>query len=137
MAYFHRVYDCVYANKKCVGRLSKCNVVEWSISQAFVLNMQFLCKIEDVFEITGRGCVVAPGAPFTLRPLITTGAALLIRNPNGMIIRTTLVGVEMLNRGRPVQHAPILLDSRVKKSDIELGAELYFLPPDEQAKSSN
>ena len=54
-----------------------------------------------------------------------------------MIIRTTLVGVEMLNRGRPVQHAPILLDSRVKKSDIELGAELYFLPPDEQAKSSN
>jgi translation elongation factor EF-Tu-like GTPase len=89
--------------------------------------MKFIEKVEDVFDINGRGCVVIPGIPCSFKPPIGIGAKLEIRNPSGRIIQARLKGLEMINRGKPMQHAPLLVNREVKKADIEIGAELYLL----------
>ena len=94
--------------------------------------MEYLSKVDDVFDITGRGCVIAPGIPYSFQPPLKIGAKLLFRNPNGTEIKTIFKGVEMINRGKPMDHAPFLVDSNVKKGDIQIGAELYYIPNDEK-----
>lgn len=89
--------------------------------------MKFIEKVEDVFGISGRGCVIVPGIPYSFEPAIGIGAKLEIRNPSGRIVQATLKGLEMINRGRLMKHAPFLVNRDVKKSDIEIGAELYLI----------
>lgn len=89
--------------------------------------MKFIEKVEDVFDVSGRGCVIVPGIPYSFEPKIGVGAELEIRNPSGRRVHAILKGVEMINRGRPMKHAPFLVDRDVKKSDIEIGAELYLI----------
>ena len=89
--------------------------------------MEFLSEVEDVFNITGRGCVIVPGIPFAYSPPVKIGAELELRNPSGTIFRTQLKGVEMINRGKPWEYAPCLLDSNIQKHEIEIGAKLYLV----------
>ena len=94
--------------------------------------MEFLSKVEDVFDITGRGCVIAPGIPYSFQLPLKIGAKLLFRNPNGTEVKTILKAVEMINRGKPMNHAPFLVDFNVEKGDIQIGAELFYVPNDEK-----
>ena len=89
--------------------------------------MKFIEKVEDVFGISGRGCVIVPGIPYSFNPQIGIGAKIEIRNPSGSVVQATLIGIEMINRGRPMEHAPFSVNRDVKKSDIEIGAELYLI----------
>ena len=88
--------------------------------------MKYLNEIEDVFDIEGRGCIIAPGIPFTVDPPVTVGDEVEIHNPNGKIIVTKIKGIAMLNRGKPMNAAPFTVNGKIKKSDIELGAKLYL-----------
>ena len=89
--------------------------------------MKFIEEVEDVFEINGRGCVVVPGVPLGFEPNVGVGAKLQFFNPSGSTVTATLKGLEMINRGKQMKHAPFSLDSSVKKGDIEMGAKIYLI----------
>lgn len=76
--------------------------------------------------------MIVPGIPYSFKPPLKAGAKLQIRNLSGNIINTTLKGVEMISRGGSMDHAPFLVDDNVKKKDIEIGAELYYMSDDEK-----
>ncbi|QSI33882.1 hypothetical protein GNX71_31675 [Variovorax sp. RKNM96] len=89
--------------------------------------MQFLFEIEDVFDIGGRGCVLVPGVPNTLRRDVKVGELLLIVTPSGNEVRTNIAAFEHISRGRPMVHAPFSLPRAVTKADLPLGSKVYFL----------
>lgn len=94
--------------------------------------MLFLCDIENVFEIPGRGCIVVPGVPYELPPAkaasIRVGTGLLIVAPDGTELRTTLMGLEMVNRGRPMNHIPFCVPRSIEKSQlVQQGSKVYAL----------
>lgn len=89
--------------------------------------MQFLCEIEDVFDIGGRGCVLVPGVPYAFGPDVKTGAQLLIETPQGAQVRTNIAAFEMIHRGRPMVHAPFPLPRAVAKASLPVGSKVYLL----------
>lgn len=89
--------------------------------------MMFIEEVEDIFDISGRGCVVVPGIPYSFEPSVGVGAKLQFKNPSGSIVTATLQGLEMINRSKPMNHAPFSLDRSVKKGDIEVGAKMYLV----------
>lgn len=89
--------------------------------------MKFIEEVEDVFSISGRGCVIVPGIPYSFEPKIGSGVKIQFHNPSGSIVTTTIQGLEMINRGKPMNHAPFSVDKSIKKSEIELGAKIYLI----------
>ena len=89
--------------------------------------MRYLCTIEDVFQITGRGCVIVPGVPKALPLPLRLGTKLLVRQPNGKTMKTTLHGVEMIHRGRLMDHVPISFPPHVRKDDLIIGSQVFAL----------
>jgi translation elongation factor EF-Tu-like GTPase len=88
--------------------------------------MQFLFEIEDVFDICGRGCVIVPGVPCELGRDVKTGEQLLIVTPHGEHIRTNIAAFEMINRGRPMAHAPFSLPRAIAKANVPVGSKVYL-----------
>ena len=87
-----------------------------------------LFAIEDVFDITGRGCVLAPGIPHSLGLNIRIGAHLLIVSPFGGRIRTQISSFEMLHtRTHGLSHAPFAVSSEIKKEQLELGSKVFLI----------
>lgn len=88
--------------------------------------LRFICVIDDVFQLTGRGCVITPGytsdLPRDLR--VKIGDALRLKRPDGGEIDTVLRGIEMANLGDCM---PLLLGANVTKSDIPIGTELWLV----------
>ena len=89
--------------------------------------MIFIEEVEDVFDISGRGCVIVPGIPHSFKLTIGVGAELEFQNPSGSIIRAKLSGIEMINRGKPMKHTPFSVNRDVKKGDIEIGSKLFLV----------
>jgi len=92
-----------------------------------------LFVVEDTFQITGHGCVLAPGP--SAEPgaqTIRVGDRLCLRKPNGQSFDTVIRGVEMLGRRpRPkVITAPILLPREITKDDVPIGTEVWLHPCD-------
>lgn len=89
--------------------------------------MRMICTIEDVFDITGRGCVVAPGVPYEFPVPVGIGARLLVEKPSGERIETKLAGLEMINRGKPMNHAPFSVERKTRKTDLPIGSKVFLL----------
>lgn len=86
--------------------------------------------VEDAFQITNRGCVLAPGpsGEAGAQPL-RIGDRLQLRKPDGQSFETVIQGVEMLGRPRQkVITAPILLPRDITKNDVPKGTEVWFIP---------
>ena len=84
----------------------------------------FICRIDDVFQIAGRGCVVTPGIPKDADLRLKVGDPLLLRRPDGSDLRTILRGIEM--GGSPeFPGIPILLGAEVSKEQVPVGSELW------------
>lgn len=98
-----------------------------SSSSPTTIKMQFLFEIEDVFDIGGRGCVLVPGVPYAFGQDVKTGAQLLIETPQGAQVRTNIAAFEMINRGRPMVHAPFSLPRAVAKASLPVGSKVYLL----------
>ncbi|PKM04301.1 MAG: hypothetical protein CVV16_05450 [Gammaproteobacteria bacterium HGW-Gammaproteobacteria-6] len=94
--------------------------------------MKYIEEVEDVFDITGKGCVVVPGIPCGFEPTIGKDSILEFQNPSGTKVRARILGFEMINRGRPMNHAPFSLERLVKKGDVEQGAKMFLVNDDEQ-----
>jgi hypothetical protein len=89
--------------------------------------MRYLCTIEDVFLITGRGCVVVPGIPTDLPQPPRAGAKLLVRQPDGKTLEAMLHGVEMIRTDRPMDHIAFTFPPHITKSDLLIGSEVFVL----------
>jgi hypothetical protein len=90
-----------------------------------------LFVVDAAFEISGRGCVLAPGIPIGAgRPDVRIGTPLTLRRPDGSALDATLRGVELLNHGtRPPPQprtAPILVDRPVTKHDVPAGTRVML-----------
>ena len=89
----------------------------------------YLFTVSDRFSITGRGTVVVPGIPHSLRePIIRRGAALILRTPLGDIRETHLKDLEMISYrpgAKRLEATPILLPD-LHKFDIPIGTEVYL-----------
>jgi len=87
----------------------------------------FISKIEDVFQITGRGCVVVPGIPESRTDLkIKVGDKVVLKRPDGSEVGTTICGIEMGNRS-PSRFIPLLLGSEITKDMAPIGTELWTM----------
>jgi len=88
--------------------------------------MTFLFKIEEVFEVTGRGCVIVPaiaeGADFKIRPR----DAIQLRTPEGRTLNTHIGSVEFLKQAVGACRMAILLPSEVLKQDVPKGSEVWL-----------
>lgn len=94
--------------------------------------MQALFIIEDVFDIAGSGCILAPGIPYALGLDVKAGEALLIVSPDGAQMRTRIAAFEMVNnRRRPLESAAFALPRDVKKQDLKIGSVVYLVGKDD------
>jgi translation elongation factor EF-Tu-like GTPase len=94
------------------------------------MGITVLFVVEDVFQITGRGCVLAPGIPSGAPP-VKVGSLLRLELPNGTVRETVVAGLEMLNFGarpRPaIISVPILLPREIRKEDVPSGTRVFLL----------
>lgn len=124
------VNNSAYTDCHCNAQMGGCRTYNFELF--FKVEMKFVSKIDDAFNISGRGCIVVPGVPYTFEPSVVAGTAIEIRNPDGRTIRTQVEAFEMINRGRPMDSAPFLLPRDVTKQDIQIGAEIFLLDANEQ-----
>jgi hypothetical protein len=97
--------------------------------------MEFFAKIENVFTITGRGCVIVPaetlesGFPFSLR----NHDAIELRGPAG-VTETYVAAIESVNVLPGPRRLAILLPTDVAKADVSREAEVWAerMRPNEQ-----
>jgi len=91
--------------------------------------MKFLFKVEDVFDITGRGIVLVPGLSGDDEvPVVRIGDPLVLRLPSGLSIQTKLAAFEMVNYHTKPRRVclPISLPKEIKKGDIPIGTEVFL-----------
>ena len=88
--------------------------------------MTFLFKIEQVFEISGRGCVIVPaiveGPDFKIRPQ----DEIQLRTPDGHVLDTRIGSVEFLKLAEVTRMA-ILLPPDVLKQDVPIGTDVWLI----------
>lgn len=89
--------------------------------------MTFLFKIEEVFEISGRGCVIVPaideGADFKIR----ARDAIQLRTPEGHTLNTQIGSVEFLKQAVGACRMAILLPTDVQKKDVPKGTDVFLI----------
>jgi hypothetical protein len=87
--------------------------------------MTFLFKVEEVFQIHRRGCVIVPdiaeGADFKIRPR----DAIQLRTPDGRTLNTRIGSVEFLKTEVGCRMA-ILLPTDVQKQDVPIGSAVWL-----------
>jgi hypothetical protein len=88
--------------------------------------MTFLSTVEAVFEISGRGCVIVPGVPPNDR-IARNGSRIELRKPDGSILQTKIVALEIFARVEPSKKCyPILLPEGISKADVPIGTEVWI-----------
>jgi len=89
--------------------------------------MTFLFRIEEMFEIYGRGCVIVPviaeGADFKIRPL----DAIQLRTPDGRTLDTHIGSVEFLKPEVGRCRMAILLPTDIQKQDVPKGSDVWLM----------
>ncbi|MEN9360518.1 MAG: hypothetical protein RL095_2053 [Verrucomicrobiota bacterium] len=100
--------------------------------------MRFLCVVEEVFEISGRGCVLVPGLDEKSDQgiLLYAKDPIELRLPDGCIIRTYLNSIEFLDGPNKRVCIPICLPLGFRKSDIPIGTEVWLLDSQPPGKFS-
>ena len=73
-----------------------------------------------------------PGITYDFEPPVAKAALLEFRNPSGTTVRARIAAFELINRGRPMNHAVFSLERTVKKGEIEQGAKMFLVNSDDQ-----
>jgi len=81
--------------------------------------------IEDIFEVTGRGCFVVP-SPSDLDFRVRVKDRLQLRTPGGVTLNTHITAVEIACGTGPCRMA-IGLPRDLKSSDIPAGTEILVV----------
>lgn len=95
------------------------------------MRMRFLCTVEDVFEISGRGCVLTPGLTEAAAGDIKIRAKdpIQLRRPDGSMVRTHIHAVEFLDGPSKRWCVPVLLPPEFTKADVPIGTEVWLENP--------
>jgi translation elongation factor EF-Tu-like GTPase len=89
--------------------------------------MTFFSKVEDVFQISGRGCVVVPAIPrSSLDFQLHTRDSIQLRNPDGRILDTYIAGIEILCGPRVIDRMAFLLPGNIRKEDVSKETEIWL-----------
>ena len=88
--------------------------------------MRQLFQIEDVFDLTGRGCVLVPGVPRAFPVSVKAGASIVIEPPSGRAFETRIVAFERVNRGRPVDHVAFSVPASIGKDQLPVGSRVFL-----------
>ena len=90
--------------------------------------MKLLFKVEDMFYISGRGCVIIPAIPEGLDFRIRAKDQIELRTPDGRVLQTHIASVQL---AKPQDGSPcrmvIMLPPDVAKQDVPIGTEVWFL----------
>lgn len=89
--------------------------------------MTLLFKVEGVFDISGRGCVLAPQVFSNLDVKVRAKVQLQLRTPDGKVLDTHIASIEL---GKPQDGSPcrtfIMLPREFVKKDIPIGTEVWL-----------
>lgn len=85
-----------------------------------------LFRVENVFQIEGRGCILLPGIPRSFHPPIRCGAALQLRRPDGTSISTSLGAFELINT--PKRNTAVLV-ADIDKTEVPIGTDVLWVFP--------
>jgi hypothetical protein len=91
--------------------------------------MTFLSKVEHTWTITGRGCVIEPVALTNPDLVVHNGDAIQLRRPDGQVINTHIVGVELAKQLSGPCRVVFLLSKEVVKEDVPLETEIWVNEP--------
>jgi hypothetical protein len=90
--------------------------------------MKFLLKVEDVFDISGRGWVIAPAIPDDLKVKVGIKDQIRLRTPDERILETHIASFSF---GRPVGGGRCLMNIELPrdlaKQDVPIGTEVWLL----------
>jgi translation elongation factor EF-Tu-like GTPase len=89
--------------------------------------MLFLSKVEDVFQISGRGCVVVPAIPrSSLDFQLDANDSIQLRNPDGRVLHTYIAGIEILCSPK-VDRMAFLLPGNITIQDVPRETEIWLI----------
>jgi hypothetical protein len=93
---------------------------------------RLVLKVENVFEITGRGCVLLPFIPEGRDFMIRPKDRIQLRTPSGAVLDTHIAAIELAKPrdGGPCRMA-ITLPLNFVKGDVPTGTEIWFLDHNE------
>lgn len=85
----------------------------------------FLFKVEDTFQITGRGLVLVPGLGQNA-DRVKVGMPIKLKKRDHTEIATKILSIEILVTNSPVEFSPIVLPKEIRKEDIPIGTEVWL-----------
>ena len=87
--------------------------------------MRLLFEVEDVFDISGRGCVLAPVVPDGLDFKIRANDHIQLRTPTGRVFDTHIAFIELLKMESGPCRMAIMLPRDLAKNDVPVGTEIW------------
>ena len=97
--------------------------------------MKLLFNVENVFEISGRGCFILPGIrnDSALDFALKAGDRILIRKSDGSEIDTEICELEFAdNLTSKRSWVAIRFPSDIRKSDVEIGCKVWLIERGEE-----
>lgn len=94
--------------------------------------MRLILTVGEVFDMTGRGLTLAPKIPDNLGFAVRPKDRIQLRTPNGQRLDTHIASFSLGKRigGGPTIVA-IELPSDIRREDVPIGTEVWFLLPNE------
>jgi hypothetical protein len=89
--------------------------------------MTFYSKVEDIFTIPGRGCVIVPATPsLDLDFRLHANDPIQLRNPNGEVFDTRIVAIELAKPVKGACRMAFMLPKEIAKSNAPTGTEIWL-----------
>jgi hypothetical protein len=91
--------------------------------------MTFLSKVEDCFEISGRGCFIVPGVPRSGEniPHVQERDRIQLRTPDGRVIDTYVMSFSVFSGPKAKDCFPIRLPLEITKETVPIGTEVWHI----------
>lgn len=90
----------------------------------------FLYTIEEAFDISGRGCVLAPGISEAATVPVRLGDPVLLLPPSGASFESVVHSLDAIHNRRtdsPEIRILVVLPKSVNKQDVPSGTQLFLL----------
>lgn len=89
--------------------------------------MRLILKVDNVFDMAGRGLTLSPAIPHDLGFAIRPKDRIQLRPPNGRTLDTYIAAFSL---GKPIGGGPTIvnieLPSEIGREDVPIGTELWF-----------
>ncbi|WP_457324105.1 hypothetical protein [Roseateles sp. P5_E11] len=98
--------------------------------QADTANERLLLIVEDSFQISGRGRVLAPGLPTTTDLVFGKGAPVHLVRPDGQVTETVIQAIEAVHMRRmesPTMVFMITLPKTISAEEVTKGTRVILI----------